>query len=146
MKKVLKTVGKVVGWFFAVIFGIPALLSVVTLCWAIGPWTAGTVTESLPVTPEDFVPTVRLIAFTDPHNNNKNVADAVDTAYLLFDNDPVYAGVDGIFGIGEFTSVGLKGITRIIRRRCSSTCGPRPPASTCWATTSLRWIITTSCL
>ncbi|MBR5422685.1 MAG: metallophosphoesterase [Clostridia bacterium] len=109
MKKVLKTVGKVVGWFFAVIFGIPALLSVVTLCWAIGPWTAGTVTESLPVTPEDFVPTVRLIAFTDPHNNNKNVADAVDTAYLLFDNDPVYAGVDGIFGIGDFTSVGFEG-------------------------------------
>ena len=31
MKKVLKTVGKVVGWFFAVIFGVLALLSVVTL-------------------------------------------------------------------------------------------------------------------
>ena len=109
MKKALKTVGKIIGWFFAVLFGIPALLCVVTLCWAIGPWTAGTVTESLPVTPADFVPTVRFVVFTDPHNENENVADIVDTTYTLFDNDPVYKGVDAIFGLGDFTSIGGEG-------------------------------------
>ncbi len=56
--------------------------------------------------PTDFVPTVRLVAFTDPHNKNDRVADAIDTAYLLFDTDPVYAGVNGFFGLGDFTSVG----------------------------------------
>ena len=109
MKKVLKTIGKVVGWFFTGIFGILALLCVITLCWAIGPWTAGTVTDALPTVPQDFVPTVRLIAFTDPHNMNDRVAGIVDKAYELYDNDPVYPGVDGIFGIGDFTSVGLEG-------------------------------------
>ena len=109
MKKILKTIGKVVGWFFAGIFGILALLCVITLCWAIGPWTAGTVTDALPTVPQDFVPTVRLIAFTDPHNMNDRVAGIVDKAYELYDNDPVYPGVDGIFGIGDFTSVGLEG-------------------------------------
>ncbi|MBQ6120039.1 MAG: metallophosphoesterase, partial [Clostridia bacterium] len=44
--------------------------------------------------------------FTDSHNQNEHVADAIDTAYALFDEDPVYAGVDGFFGLGDFSSVG----------------------------------------
>lgn len=62
----------------------------------------------LPETPVDFVPTIRLIAFTDTHNQNENPVDAVDTAYALFDDDPVYAGIDGIFGLGDFSSIGTE--------------------------------------
>ena len=109
MKKVLKTIGKIIGWILGGIVGILAILCIVTLCWAIGPWTTGHVTNALPQAPADFKPTVRLIAFTDPHNENENVADIIDTSYALFDNDPVYAGVDGIFGLGDFTSVGQEG-------------------------------------
>jgi hypothetical protein len=69
----------------------------------------GKITEELPVVAEDFVPTVRLVAFTDSHNKNDHVADAIDTAYALFDNDGTYAGVDGFFGLGDFSSVGGEG-------------------------------------
>ena len=58
----------------------------------------GRVTDALPATPDDFVPAVRLVVFTDSHNQNHNVADAIDTSYALFDNDAVYPGVDGFFG------------------------------------------------
>ncbi len=109
MKNVLKKIGKVCAWFFGIFFGVLAVLCVITLAWGDVQRWRGAVTESLPQTPEDFVPTVRLIAFCDSHNENENVADAVDTAYTLFDNDPVYAGVDGIFGIGDFSSVGFEG-------------------------------------
>lgn len=69
----------------------------------------GGVKEKLPVTPEDFKPSVRIVAFTDSHNQNHHVADAVDTAYELFDNDEAYAGVDAFFGLGDFSSVGAEG-------------------------------------
>ncbi len=69
----------------------------------------GTITDVMPQTSEAFVPAVRLVLFTDSHNRNDHVADAIDTAYELFDNDPVYAGVDGFFGLGDFSSVGGEG-------------------------------------
>ena len=61
------------------------------------------------VTPEDFTPAVRIVAFTDSHNRNERVAEAVDTAYELFDNDSGYKGVDAFFGLGDFSSVGGEG-------------------------------------
>ena len=66
----------------------------------------GNVTEALPEAPEDFTPAVRFVVFTDTHNENENVADAIDTAYKLFDNDKAYEGVDAFFGLGDFSSIG----------------------------------------
>ncbi len=107
-KSAAKTIGKGVAWFLIAIIGILTLLSVITLSWGIAQRNKGDIMD-LPTTPDDFVPTVRLIAFTDSHNKNDRVADVVDTAYLLFDEDPVYAGVDGFFGLGDFSSVGGEG-------------------------------------
>ena len=104
IKRFLKTVGKVL--LSVVCFLL--CLCVITLCWGAVQRTRGTVTDTLPETPADFVPTVRLIAFTDTHNENENVADAIDTAYRLFDGDPTYAGVDGFFGLGDFSSIGTE--------------------------------------
>ena len=108
MKKVFKTIGKVIATVLGAVVGILAALCVVTLCWGGVQRMRGDVTNMLPETPADFVPTVRLIAFTDTHNENENVADAIDTAYRLFDSDPVYAGVDGFFGLGDFSSIGTE--------------------------------------
>ena len=108
MKKVLKKIGKVIASILGAVVGILAVLCVVTLCWGAVQQMRGYVTNMLPETPEDFVPTVRLIAFTDTHNENENVADAIDTAYSLFDADPVYAGVDGFFCLGDFSSIGTE--------------------------------------
>ena len=108
MKKALKKIGKIIGWFFAGIFGLLAVLCVITLIWGFAQQNRGSVYNMLPETPADFVPDVRLIAFTDSHNENENVADAIDTAYRLFDEDPMYPGVDGFFAIGDFSSVGLE--------------------------------------
>ncbi len=69
----------------------------------------GSVTDKLPVVPESFTPTVRIIVFTDSHNKNDHVADAIDTAYEMFDVDKTYAGVDAFFGLGDFSSVGAEG-------------------------------------
>ena len=104
--KVFKIFGKTIGWFLAVVVMILALLCVVTLIWGAAQRNIGKVTEELPTVPADFVPTVRLMAFTDQHNENERVALAIDTVYELFEYDPVYAGVDGIFGLGDFTSIG----------------------------------------
>ena len=46
---------------------------------------------------------------SDSHNQNHHVADAIDTAYELFDNDETYAGVDAFYGLGDFSSVGGEG-------------------------------------
>lgn len=108
MNKVLKIAGKIIGWFFAAVFGILTVLCIITLIWGGVQQVRGHVTNTLPETPADFVPAVRLIVFTDTHNENDNVADAIDTAYRLFDEDPVYAGVDGFFGLGDFSSVGFE--------------------------------------
>lgn len=64
------------------------------------------ITETMPVTPDDFKPAVRFVVFTDTHNENENVADAIDTAYALFDNDANYQGVDAFFGLGDFSDIG----------------------------------------
>lgn len=98
--------------FFAIIFGsilsFLALCCLVTLIWGSVQMTRGSVTEALPQTPEDFTPEIRLIVFTDTHNENENVADAIETAYALFDDDSVYPGVDAFFGLGDFSSIGTE--------------------------------------
>ena len=115
----VKKIAKGCGIVFASILAFCACLCVITLCWGAVQRTRGSVTNMLPETPADFVPAVRLIVFTDTHNENDNVAEAVDTAYRLFDNDPVYAGVDAFFGLGDFSSVGgeedYKAYTDVLR-------------------------------
>ncbi|MCR5688660.1 MAG: metallophosphoesterase [Clostridiales bacterium] len=95
-------------WIIGVIFGVAAVITVVlpAQCFLLAK---GTVTDTLPVTPDDFVPTVRLALFTDTHNKNDRVAKAIDTAYEFFDNDSTYAGIDGFFCLGDFSSVGGEG-------------------------------------
>ena len=94
------SVGIITGFFFVLFAVLPVQLALDT---------GGTVTQELPKTPEDFVPAVSIIAFTDSHNRNDHVADAIDTAYALFDGDETYAGVDAFFGLGDFSSVGAEG-------------------------------------
>ena len=108
MKKALKKTGKITGIILACVVGIAAVLSIITLCWGAAQRSAGHVYNSLPETPSDFKPEIRLIVFTDTHNENENVADAIDTAYELFDNDEVYAGVDGFYCLGDISSVGAE--------------------------------------
>lgn len=106
MKKALKITAKVIGIFLGSIIGFLALCCIVTLIWGSIQMSGGTVTDTLPQTPDDFTPAIRLVVFTDTHNENENLADAIDTAYALFDNDTVYKGVDGFYGLGDFTSIG----------------------------------------
>ncbi len=108
MKKALKIIRKVVCIILASVVGIVAVLCLITLCWGTAQRSTGSVYNSLPETPSDFKPEIRLIVFTDTHNENENVADAIDTAYKLFDNDRVYAGVDAFYCLGDFTSVGAE--------------------------------------
>jgi len=106
MKKVLKTTGKVIGIFFACVIGFLAVLCIITLIWGAVQRNVGTKTEALPVVAEDFVPEVRLVLFTDTHNENENVADAIETSYALFDNDETYKGVDAFVCLGDISSIG----------------------------------------
>ncbi len=106
MKKVLKTTGKIIGIVLACIIGFLAVLCIITLIWGGVQRAKGTETQELPVVAEDFSPTVRLVVFTDTHNENENVADAIDTAYKLFDNDDTYKGVDGFFCLGDISTIG----------------------------------------
>ncbi len=108
MKKLIVKILKTCAITLGSIFSFLALLCIITLCWGGVQVTRGTVTETLPETPSDFVPEIRLIVFTDTHNENENVADAVETAYALFDNDKTYKGVDGFFGLGDFSSIGTE--------------------------------------
>ncbi len=95
-------------WIIGAVFGVFAVLLVILPLE--GPMhLAGHVTKDLPTVPDDFVPTVRLVLFTDTHNQNDHVADAIDTSYELFDNAEPYAGVDGFFCLGDFSSVGMEG-------------------------------------
>ena len=95
-------------WIVGIIYGISTVLGI--LLPVGGPMRlTGKITDTLPTAPADFTPAVRIVAFTDTHNQNHHVADAIDTAYELFDNDAVYAGVDGFFGLGDFSSVGGEG-------------------------------------
>ena len=106
MKKVLKKTAKIIGIILAGVLAFLALLCIITLCWGITRHTAGEVTDTLPAVAEDFVPTVRLVIFTDTHNENDNVADAIDTAYTLFEKDDTYKGVDAFYCLGDFSSIG----------------------------------------
>ncbi len=108
MKKVLKTIGKTIGIILGCIIGFLAVLCIITLIWGAVQRSAGIETKELPVVAEDFKPAVRLIVFTDTHNENENVADAIDTAYKFFDNDETYKGVDGFFCLGDFSSIGTE--------------------------------------
>ena len=95
------------NWAIGIVVGVLSVLFVVLPLQGL-QLLRGTVQE-LPQTPEDFVPAVRVVAFTDSHNCNDHVADAIDTAYELFDGDETYAGVDAFFGLGDFSSVGGEG-------------------------------------
>ena len=104
--KFVKTVIKIICGVLGAVIGIAALLCAVTLCWSLVQMSRGEITQTLPVTPDDFVPEVRIVTFTDTHNENENVKQAINTAYELFDNDEAYKGVDAFFGLGDFTSIG----------------------------------------
>lgn len=108
MKRIITKILKIFGSIISSILAILVVLCTITLCWGGVQMSRGTVTESLPETPVDFVPEIRLIVFTDTHNENENVADAINTAYALFDEDSVYKGVDGFFGLGDFSSIGTE--------------------------------------
>ena len=95
-------------WIIGIILGLTTVLNVILPFGGVQR-LKGTITDDMPQTPDSFVPAVRLVLFTDSHNKNDHVADAIDTAYELFDNDSVYAGVDGFFGLGDFSSVGGEG-------------------------------------
>ncbi len=99
------TLMQIKNWTIGIVFGVFSVLFIV-LPSQLSLVMGGRVTDTLPQTPADFVPTVRVVAFTDSHNKNDHVADAIDTAYSLFDEDTTYAGVDGFFGLGDFSSVG----------------------------------------
>ncbi len=108
MKKIIKKTAKISGIVFGSIISFLAICCIVTLGWGVIQTSKGNITDTLPQTPDDFKPEVRFVVFTDTHNENENVADAVDTAYTLFDNDSVYQGVDAFFGLGDFSSVGTE--------------------------------------
>lgn len=108
MKNIIKKIAKTFGIAFGCIISFLAICCIATLGWGAVQISRGNVTEALPQTPDDFKPEVRFVVFTDTHNENENVADAIDTAYALFDNDSVYQGVDGFFGLGDFSSIGTE--------------------------------------
>lgn len=109
MKKALKIIGKSIFGILGSVIGIAAVLCLILLAWSGVQIARGDVTDTLPFTPQDFSPAVRIIAFTDTHNENENVAKAVQQAYSLFDNDENYKGVDAFFGLGDFSSIGTLG-------------------------------------
>lgn len=108
MKKVIKKIAKLLGIAFGCVLSFLALCCIATLGWGAVQTSRGNITETLPQIPDDFKPEVRFVVFTDTHNENENVADAIDTAYTLFDNDSVYQGVDAFFGLGDFSSIGTE--------------------------------------
>lgn len=92
-------------WIIGIIFGVFSVLLVILPGQGV-QHMFGAVSKDLPQTPADFVPTIRLVLITDTHNHNDRVANAIDTAYEMFDNAEPYAGIDGFFGLGDFSSVG----------------------------------------
>lgn len=95
-------------WIIGVLIGLPTVLGLILPFGGFQRLT-GSITDELPTTPDSFKPEIRIVAFTDTHNQNHHVADAVDTAYALYDNDETYPGVDVIIGLGDFSSVGGEG-------------------------------------
>lgn len=82
------------------------LFTILTLWLSLCQSSTAPYTEQMPVTPGDFTPAVRFAVCSDSHNNNRNIADMIETCYTLFDNDPVYAGIDLFAFCGDMTSVG----------------------------------------
>lgn len=68
----------------------------------------GKTTEGFLQTPDDFVPDIRFVVFTDSHNNNERVGSMIDTAYEMFDDDESYKGIDAFCCLGDFTSIGTE--------------------------------------
>ena len=99
---------EILQWLVGILYGLTTVLGVI-LPFGGAQRLTGRVTETLPETPASFAPEVRIVAFTDSHNRNDHVADAIDTAYALFDEDGLYAGVDAFIGLGDFSSVGGEG-------------------------------------
>ncbi len=86
--------------FFGIIFS--ALMAFVSLFQGIGTVK----TDEMPKIPSDFIPAIRFVVCSDTHNRNDNVAEMIERCYELYDNDPIYAGID-LFGFcGDMTSVG----------------------------------------
>lgn len=103
-----KKFGRLIGKFFLTIFCFLVALCVITLGWGFFQRTRGKVYDSISGAPADFKPEIRIVVFTDPHNENENVADAIDTSYKLFDGDKTYKGVDAFYCLGDFTSIGTE--------------------------------------
>ncbi|MBQ7638594.1 MAG: metallophosphoesterase [Clostridia bacterium] len=99
---------EIMQWVLGVLIGLPTVIGLILPFGGYQRLT-GKITETMPVTAEDFQPEVRFVVFSDSHNQNHHVADAIDTAYELFDNDEKYPGVDAFFGLGDFSSVGQEG-------------------------------------
>lgn len=108
MKKYLIKALKISCITLGSIISFVVVLCIITLCWGGIQMSRGTVTEALPEAAAGFVPEIRLIVFTDTHNENENVADAINTSYALFDDDKIYKGVDGFFGLGDFSGIGTE--------------------------------------
>ena len=105
-------------WIIGAVFGVFAVLLVILPFE--GPMhLIGTITKEMPTVPDDFVPTVRLVLFTDTHNQNDHVADAIDTSYELFDNAEPYAGV-------TFQAWAAKVTISDMLKRCKSMCVRKP--------------------
>lgn len=106
MKKFFKAVGKTTGLILGSVLALLALCCIETLGWGAVQISRGDITEAMPQTPDNFTPEVRFVVFTDTHNENENLADAIDTAYTLFDNNTDYKGIDAFFGLGDFSDIG----------------------------------------
>lgn len=104
--KALKFVGKCFAKLICFILIFALVCTIAAVSWSMIQMSKGEVTEALPTVSEDFTPAVRFVVFTDTHNQNERVADCIDTAYSLCDNDEVYKGIDAFFCLGDFTSVG----------------------------------------
>jgi len=101
MKKFFKCIGRIIAVLLALIIVIAA----VGVGWGFVQMNVGEVME-LPQVAEDFVPEIRLVIFTDTHNENERVANMIDKAHEMYDNAPLYSGIDGFFNLGDFSSIG----------------------------------------
>ncbi len=88
---------------------IGAILSVLMSFVSLFQAPGYTKTDEMPTTPEDFTPAVRFVVCSDTHNRNDNVAAMINRCYELYDNDPVYSGIDVFVFCGDMTSVGGNG-------------------------------------
>lgn len=102
MKKKIK---KFVLIFCLSILAILLIVATPFLYSGISAKMAGKVID-IPETPDDFVPEIRLVLFTDTHNENERLGNAMDAAYRLFDNAENYSGIDAFATLGDISSIG----------------------------------------